>query len=126
MTNKISSAVDAIPALMVLKAKSVPVRVNVSFPNTALSFEGKVIGIDETSLQISGVTHGRDFSAPLFRISPLSKFAFRGEWRLGEHAVSLALLIGRVETMDDPHAFKIHISAEWPPGSWYQTSGDVN
>jgi hypothetical protein len=113
MTNKISSADEAIPVLMKLKAKSLSVRVNLSMSNVGLSFEGVVTNVDPSGLMIVGVDPkiGR---APLLRLAPLSTFAFLGEWDETDLGISLNLMVMRADLLDRAEAARIHLTAGRP------------
>ena len=118
--NKISSAEQAISALMKLKARSIPIRVNLSFPHTVFSFTGLITSIDKEGLEIVYPQQSElkwDFAAPRFHIAPLSKFGFGGQLDEGESAISLTLSIVRLDQPDDPRPVRIHLHSEWPPPS---------
>jgi hypothetical protein len=112
MTNNISSADEAMLALMKVKAKSIPVRVNIAFPSAAFSFEGLVTAVDPSGLQIWGVGP----RPALFRIAPLSAFSFFGEFDEGTFIISLVLAITRHGLpIEDQQSAHFHLYAEWPP-----------
>jgi len=104
---------------MKLKARSVPVRVNISFPCTGFSFEGLVSVADEFGIQIWGIGADHSPSAGWFRIAPLSFFGFTGELNEGESAISFHLCAfkkGAFNNLDIP---RIELRAEWPRISEY-------
>jgi hypothetical protein len=126
MTNKISSAEEAISALTKLQSRSVPVRVNFGFPNGGVSFGGKVARIDESRLLVTGLGRERDFDAPYLTLGPLKNFTFSGEMIEGHSFLTLTLAIMRRGQEDNIEAFRIHISAEWPVAFQHRTSSRVN
>jgi hypothetical protein len=126
MTNKISSADEAISALTRLQSRSIPVRVNFSFPNGGVSFGGRVVRIDESLLLITGFGREREFDAPHLTLGPLKNFAFLGEIIEGHSVLALTLAIMRRGQENNVEAFRIHITAEWPVAFQHRTSDSVN
>jgi hypothetical protein len=110
MTNKISSAQDAISALMKLKQKSVPVRVNISFPHTIFSFEGEVIGADLEVVQVELVCNGKE--AALFRIAPIRYFDFIGGFADTQDTSNFYLTIVRKGKFSDLNVPRITLNAQ--------------
>lgn len=122
MTKRISSAEDAISALKKFKSRSAVIRVGFSFANGGLGFEGRVLAIDDSILQITGAAKTRDFTAPLLTLGPLEKFTFSGELIEKDSAFSLLLLIKR-QASEEIH---VHLSGEWPVTLQHQFSHSVN
>jgi hypothetical protein len=74
-TQPISSFVETLELLSKLKDMKTPVRINLGFPNTMISFEGNIIRADETGLEILA-TAGPN--AGHFKIGPLNVFECHG------------------------------------------------
>jgi hypothetical protein len=122
VNRKISSAADAISALVKLKARSVPVRVNVSFPCTGLAFEGLLSAVDESRIELWGIGAEHNPSAGWFRIAPLSFFDFMGQLDEGENAISFHLTAFKKGTFENLDLPRITLNAEWPTIAEYPSA----
>jgi hypothetical protein len=112
MTNKISSAEEAISALNSIQEMSTTISVNLAFPNTCFSIHGKVIGVDESALQISAIV-GNDLLGT-YQISPLSEFDFIGGFHDAEDVIHFYLAIVRKGKFDQLEIPRTNLSAQWP------------
>jgi hypothetical protein len=74
-TQPVNSFNEAIELLARLKDMETPVRINLGFPNTMISFEGNIVRADKSGLEIVSIAGP---NAGHFKIEPLEKFEFHG------------------------------------------------
>lgn len=115
MTNRISSAEQAIEALMKLKSRSVPVRVRFSWLYASFSFEGYVTELDNLTLRIEGTGVG-GVAAPELVLGTLAASSFAGETGEDDSGAFVRLLITRPASSDkEIDLYRFLIEGEWQP-----------
>lgn len=93
---------------MKLKQMSIPVRVNISFPNGGCSFEGQVVEASESLLRIEA-----PMLAAFLRVARLQLFDFRGILQETDVGINFTVLIITKGKFDDPEVLHINLSASW-------------
>jgi hypothetical protein len=112
LTNKISSADEAMDALMKFKSKGASVRVDFTLQFVSLSFEGYLGELDESALEVFVAPHFEQTPSSL-RLAALQLARFDGDFREDESSMFLSLMITR-PAMDQLNDFyRFHIRADW-------------
>jgi hypothetical protein len=97
-TQPINSFNEALELLTKLKDMKTPVRINLGFPNTMISFEGNIVRADKSGLEVI-CTAGPN--AGHFKIEPLDKFECRGAVSSVENELHISFTIVREGKFND-------------------------
>jgi hypothetical protein len=120
-TQPINSFDEALDLLTKLKDMKTPVRINLGFPNTMISFEGNIVRADKSGLEVISVA---GLSGGHFKIEPLEKFECHGGVSSIENELHIHFTIvreGKFNDLDMPRTF---LSAVFT--SVQQTNAAVN
>jgi len=112
LTNKISSAVEAIAALMKLRSRDASVHVDFAAMYLGFSFDGHISDLDDGTLTVTAVLESGD--APVsFTMAGLQASRFDGDFREDETGIFLLLDITRPRIDPSSDAIRIHIRGSW-------------
>jgi len=107
-TQPINSFDEALELLAKLKKMKTPVRINLGFPNTMISFEGNIVRADKSGLEIIS-TAGPN--AGHFKIEPLDKFESHGGVSSIENELHIHFTIVREGKFNDLHMPRTSLNA---------------
>lgn len=97
-TQPISSFDEALDLLAKLRDMKTPVRINLGFPNTMISFQGNIVRADKSCLE---VISSAGPNAGHFRIEPLDKFECHGAVSSIENELHINFTIVREGKFND-------------------------
>lgn len=112
MTNKISSAEQAIEALIKLKTRDASVRVEFGAWCVNFSLDGHIADVDSDILEVRAQLESG--GAPVcFTLSGLRVSRFEGDFREDETGMFLWLDITRPQIDRPDDAIRVHITGSW-------------
>ena len=120
-TRPIISFDEALELLTKLKDMKTPVRINLGFPNTMISFEGNIVRADNSGLEVIS-TAGPN--AGHFKIEPLEKFECHGGVSSIENELHVHFTIVREGKFNDLNIPRTSLSAVFT--GVQQADGAVN
>ena len=112
MTNVISSAVEAISALIKLQSKSALVRVEFAVFFVSFSFEGYISQVDSMTLSIEGIEDAARF-APRLIVMMFGVSTFLGEIEQDDAHLRVSLSVTRPAEVGKPELQRLTIVGEW-------------
>jgi hypothetical protein len=107
-----ASLEEILRVLNELREMAVLVRVNLGFPNTCISFEGRVTTADSESIQIDAIEGNKHIA--IYRVSPLEVFDIFGGFAKTGEILHLSLTVVRKGNFENLQMPRTSLSAQWP------------